>query len=72
MQATFATRNEYRFTGQDDVVYGHGLTEIEAVRDAEGRIGETMFTQDDVDANSYLVIVKQRRDTDTGEWIDVK
>ncbi|MGU7813648.1 hypothetical protein [Burkholderia sp. AW49-1] len=72
MQATIATRTEHRFTGHNGKVYGYGLTDIEAIRDAEGRIGETMFTQDDLDANGYVVTVEQRRDADTGEWIDVK
>ncbi|HDR9169527.1 TPA: hypothetical protein QDB40_003524 [Burkholderia vietnamiensis] len=72
MQTTISTRNEYRFTGHNEVVYGRGLTDIEAIRDAEGRIGETMFTQADIDANGYVVEVEQRQDPDTGEWIDVK
>ncbi|MFM0594011.1 hypothetical protein [Paraburkholderia dilworthii] len=72
MQTTIATRIEFRFTGHNEVVYGHGLTEIEAIRDAEGRIGETIFTQDDIDANGYVVEVEQRQDPDNGEWIDMK
>lgn len=65
-------RIEFRFVGHNTVVYGRGPTHIDAIRDAEGRIGETMFTQDDIDANGWIVEVEQRRDTDTGEWIDVK
>ncbi|MDN4573630.1 hypothetical protein DBB29_08590 [Pandoraea cepalis] len=73
MQAIItATRIEHRFTGHNDVVYGRGLTDIEAIDDARATLGEPMTNADDLDANGYLAVVKQRRDEDTGEWIDVK
>ncbi|MBI0326945.1 hypothetical protein [Burkholderia plantarii] len=73
MQATeIRTRTEFRFTGHNEVVYGRGLTLVEAVRDAEGHIGETMFTQEAIDENGYIVEVEQRQDPDNGEWIDMK
>ncbi|RAR66849.1 hypothetical protein C7401_102274 [Paraburkholderia unamae] len=71
-RATNDERIEFRFIGHNTVVYGRGPTLIEAIRNAEGRIGETMFTQDDIDANGYVVEVEQRRDADNGEWIDVR
>ncbi|HDR9206720.1 TPA: hypothetical protein QDB18_001786 [Burkholderia vietnamiensis] len=71
MQAT-EIRTEFRFVGHDLVVYGRGPTLVEAVRDAEGHIGETMFTQEAIDENGFVVEVEQRQDPDNGEWIDVK
>lgn len=72
MQATIATRTEFRFTGHNEVVYGRGLTDIEAIDDARATLGEPMMTQADIDENGYVVEVEQREDPDNGEWIDVK
>lgn len=79
MQATeILTRTEFRFVGHDLVVYGRGPTLVEAVRDAEGHIGETMFTQEAIDENGFVVEVEQEFkpfDIEApvlGEWIDVK
>ncbi len=79
MQATeIRTCTEFRFVGHDLVVYGRGPTLVEAVRDAEGHIGETMFTQEAIDENGFVVEVEQEFrpfDIDApclGEWIDVR
>lgn len=72
MLTAIATRNEYRFTGHNEVVYGRGRTEIEAIDDARATLGEPMTNADDLDENGYIVEVEQRQDPDTGEWIDVK
>ncbi|HDR9028610.1 TPA: hypothetical protein QDB14_002807 [Burkholderia vietnamiensis] len=73
MQATeIRTCTEFRFVGHNEVVYGRGPTLVEAVRDAEGHIGEPMMTQAAIDENGYIVEVEQRQDPDNGEWIDVK
>ena len=72
MQVAIATRTEYRFTGHNEVVYGHGETRIEAIDDARATLGEPMMTQADIDENGYIIEVEQRQDTDNGEWIDVK
>ncbi|HGL6715962.1 hypothetical protein WK24_15200 [Burkholderia vietnamiensis] len=76
--AEIRTRTEFRFVGHNDVVYGRGPTLVEAVRDAEGFIGEPMMTQAAIDENGYIVEVEQEFkpfDIEApvlGEWVDVK
>lgn len=71
MQTT-QIRTVFRFIGHNDVVYGQGETNIDALDDARSKLGEPMMTQADVDANGYVVEVDQQQDPDTGEWTDVK
>ncbi|MBU7436124.1 MULTISPECIES: hypothetical protein [Burkholderiaceae] len=65
------TRTLYRFHGLNDVVYGQGVTRVEAINDAEATLGEPMPTLDAVYANGYLLAVDQELQPH-GEWVDVQ
>lgn len=64
-------RIEHRFIGHNGITYGRGLTLASAIDDARATLGEPMTNADELDANGFHLEVLQRRDADTGEWVDV-